>query len=179
MTRIGSRTALLPRDPQVKPPAARDLLYLAPSPDFCHLDPENGIPGTAGRRCNGKIDGKTISQENNQDNLTYKSKQFQKIVALFWNIPRNLSAGTRWLWAGVLRAGIQSGPGWGGAALFLQVFLVLLSPLPAVQEHSHHSYLQSLKGPKQDQTACAERPEQTTRQRIMNTRQDMDRQDNF
>lgn len=54
LTRIGSRTALLPRDPQVKPPAARDLLYLAPSPDFCHLDPENGIPGTAGRRCNGK-----------------------------------------------------------------------------------------------------------------------------
>ncbi|KAG8009964.1 Protein Wnt-4a, partial [Nibea albiflora] len=39
LTRIGSRTALLPRDPQVKPPAARDLLYLAPSPDFCHLDP--------------------------------------------------------------------------------------------------------------------------------------------
>lgn len=56
LTRIGSRTALLPRDPQVKPPAARDLLYLAPSPDFCHLDPENGIPGTAGRRCNGKVD---------------------------------------------------------------------------------------------------------------------------
>uniref|UniRef100_A0A8C6UTB9 Protein Wnt n=1 Tax=Neogobius melanostomus TaxID=47308 RepID=A0A8C6UTB9_9GOBI len=54
LTRIGSRTALLPRDPQVKPPAARDLLYLAPSPDFCHLDPDNGIPGTAGRRCNGK-----------------------------------------------------------------------------------------------------------------------------
>ncbi|XP_019964160.1 wingless-type MMTV integration site family, member 4b isoform X2 [Paralichthys olivaceus] len=53
LTRIGSRTALLPRDPQVKPPAARDLLYLAPSPDFCHLDPDNGIPGTAGRRCNG------------------------------------------------------------------------------------------------------------------------------
>lgn len=61
LTRIGSRTALLPRDPQVKPPAARDLLYLAPSPDFCHLDPDNGIPGTAGRRCNGK--SKTISQE--------------------------------------------------------------------------------------------------------------------
>ncbi|CAF90635.1 unnamed protein product, partial [Tetraodon nigroviridis] len=56
LTRIGSRTALLPRDAQVKPPAARDLLYLAPSPDFCHLDPENGIPGTAGRRCNGKVD---------------------------------------------------------------------------------------------------------------------------
>lgn len=54
LTRIGSRTAMLPRDPQVKPPAARDLLYLAPSPDFCHLDLENGIPGTAGRRCNGK-----------------------------------------------------------------------------------------------------------------------------
>ncbi|XP_028325607.1 wingless-type MMTV integration site family, member 4b [Gouania willdenowi] len=53
LTRIGSRTALLPRDPQVKPPAARDLVYLAPSPDFCHLDPDNGIPGTAGRRCNG------------------------------------------------------------------------------------------------------------------------------
>uniref|UniRef100_UPI0037E881CD wingless-type MMTV integration site family, member 4b n=1 Tax=Semicossyphus pulcher TaxID=241346 RepID=UPI0037E881CD len=53
LTRIGSRTALLPRDPQVKPPAARDLLYLSPSPDFCHLDPDNGIPGTAGRRCNG------------------------------------------------------------------------------------------------------------------------------
>ncbi|KAK2844751.1 hypothetical protein Q5P01_011410 [Channa striata] len=34
-------------------PAARDLVYLAPSPDFCHLDPDNGIPGTAGRRCNG------------------------------------------------------------------------------------------------------------------------------
>lgn len=64
LTRIGSRTALLPRDPQVKPPAARDLLYLAPSPDFCHLDPENGIPGTAGRRCNGKVKGKKpISQE--------------------------------------------------------------------------------------------------------------------
>lgn len=55
LTRIGSRTALLPRDLQVKPPAARDLVYLAPSPDFCHLDPDNGIPGTAGRRCNGKI----------------------------------------------------------------------------------------------------------------------------
>ncbi|TKS82239.1 Protein Wnt-4a [Collichthys lucidus] len=53
LTRVGSRTALLPRDSQVKPPAARDLLYLAPSPDFCHLDPDNGIPGTAGRRCNG------------------------------------------------------------------------------------------------------------------------------
>lgn len=54
LTRVGSRTALLPWDSQVKPPAARDLLYLAPSPDFCHLDPENGIPGTAGRRCNGE-----------------------------------------------------------------------------------------------------------------------------
>uniref|UniRef100_A0AAQ4QTS8 Protein Wnt n=1 Tax=Gasterosteus aculeatus aculeatus TaxID=481459 RepID=A0AAQ4QTS8_GASAC len=48
LTRVGSRTALLPRDPQVKPPAARDLVYLSPSPDFCHLDPDNGIPGTAG-----------------------------------------------------------------------------------------------------------------------------------
>lgn len=55
LSRIGSRTALLPRDPQVKPPAARDLVYLAVSPDFCHLDPDNGIPGTAGRRCNGEI----------------------------------------------------------------------------------------------------------------------------
>uniref|UniRef100_A0A674P116 Protein Wnt n=1 Tax=Takifugu rubripes TaxID=31033 RepID=A0A674P116_TAKRU len=62
LTRIGSRTALLPRDPQVKPPAARDLLYLAPSPDFCHLDPENGIPGTAGRRCNGKVDHEDTSR---------------------------------------------------------------------------------------------------------------------
>ncbi|CAB1333953.1 unnamed protein product [Coregonus sp. 'balchen'] len=53
LSRIGSRTALLPRDPQVKPPAARDLVYLAASPDFCRLDPDNGIPGTAGRRCNG------------------------------------------------------------------------------------------------------------------------------
>ncbi|PWA23846.1 hypothetical protein CCH79_00010934, partial [Gambusia affinis] len=53
LTRIGSRPALLPRDPYVKPPAARDLVYVAPSPDFCHLDPDNGIPGTAGRRCNG------------------------------------------------------------------------------------------------------------------------------
>ncbi|NP_001153912.1 wingless-type MMTV integration site family member 4b isoform X2 [Oryzias latipes] len=53
LTRIGSRPALLPRDPYVKPPAARDLVYLSPSPDFCHLDPDNGIPGTAGRRCNG------------------------------------------------------------------------------------------------------------------------------
>uniref|UniRef100_A0A673FPI0 Protein Wnt n=1 Tax=Sinocyclocheilus rhinocerous TaxID=307959 RepID=A0A673FPI0_9TELE len=53
LTRVGSRTALLPRDTQVKPPAARDLVYLAPSPDFCRLDPDNGIPGTAGRRCNG------------------------------------------------------------------------------------------------------------------------------
>ncbi|KTG03115.1 hypothetical protein cypCar_00017934 [Cyprinus carpio] len=53
LTRVGSRTALLPRDPQVKPPATRDLVYLAPSPDFCRLDPDNGILGTAGRRCNG------------------------------------------------------------------------------------------------------------------------------
>ncbi|KAA0703424.1 Protein Wnt-4 [Triplophysa tibetana] len=53
LTRVGSRTALLPRDPQVKPPATRDLVYLASSPDFCRLDPDNGIPGTAGRRCNG------------------------------------------------------------------------------------------------------------------------------
>ncbi|XP_072536018.1 wingless-type MMTV integration site family, member 4b [Salminus brasiliensis] len=53
LTRVGSRTALLPKDPQVKPPAARDLVYLSASPDFCRLDPENGIPGTAGRRCNG------------------------------------------------------------------------------------------------------------------------------
>ncbi|KAK1795510.1 hypothetical protein P4O66_010667 [Electrophorus voltai] len=53
LTRVGSRTALLPKDSQVKPPSARDLVYLAPSPDFCKLDPENGIPGTAGRRCNG------------------------------------------------------------------------------------------------------------------------------
>ncbi|XP_051575684.1 protein Wnt-4a-like [Myxocyprinus asiaticus] len=53
LTRVGSRTALLPRDPLVKPPATRDLVYLAPSPDFCHIDPDNGIPGTAGRRCNG------------------------------------------------------------------------------------------------------------------------------
>ncbi|KAL7887102.1 hypothetical protein AOLI_G00048230 [Acnodon oligacanthus] len=53
LSRVGSRTALLPKDPQVKPPAARDLVYLAASPDFCRLDPENGIPGTAGRRCNG------------------------------------------------------------------------------------------------------------------------------
>ncbi|XP_052000504.1 protein Wnt-4-like [Xyrauchen texanus] len=53
LTRVGSRTALLPRDPNVKPPATRDLVYLAPSPDFCRLDPDNGIPGTAGRRCNG------------------------------------------------------------------------------------------------------------------------------
>lgn len=54
LSRVGSRTALLPRDPHVKPPAARDLVYLAPSPDFCSLDPDNGIPGTAGRRCNGE-----------------------------------------------------------------------------------------------------------------------------
>ncbi|MCJ8728075.1 hypothetical protein PDJAM_G00000100 [Pangasius djambal] len=53
LTRIGSRAALLPKDPDVKPPAARDLVYLAASPDFCRLDPENGILGTAGRRCNG------------------------------------------------------------------------------------------------------------------------------
>ncbi|XP_047667199.1 wingless-type MMTV integration site family, member 4b isoform X2 [Tachysurus fulvidraco] len=53
LTRIGSRAALLPKDPDVKPPAARDLVYLATSPDFCRLDPENGILGTAGRRCNG------------------------------------------------------------------------------------------------------------------------------
>lgn len=77
LTRIGSRTALLPRDSQVKPPAARDLVYLAPSPDFCRLDPENGIPGTAGRRCNGKIP-RTTSQENNSHNPTYHSHQFRK-----------------------------------------------------------------------------------------------------
>ncbi|MBN3322772.1 WNT4A protein, partial [Atractosteus spatula] len=53
VSRVGSRRALLPRDPLVKPPSARDLLYLAPSPDFCQLEPQNGIPGTAGRRCNG------------------------------------------------------------------------------------------------------------------------------
>lgn len=77
LTRIGSRTALLPRDSQVKPPAARDLVYLAPSPDFCRLDPENGIPGTAGRRCNGKIT-RTTSQENDSHNPTYHSYQFRK-----------------------------------------------------------------------------------------------------
>ena len=54
LSRVGSRTVLLPKDSQVKPPAARDLVYLAASPDFCRLDPDNGIPGTAGRRCNGK-----------------------------------------------------------------------------------------------------------------------------
>ncbi|TSK77027.1 Protein Wnt-4 [Bagarius yarrelli] len=53
LTRIGSRAALLPKDPDVKPPAARDLVYFSASPDFCHLDPDNGILGTAGRRCNG------------------------------------------------------------------------------------------------------------------------------
>ncbi|XP_052474290.1 protein Wnt-4-like [Carassius gibelio] len=52
LTRVGSHTALIPRDPQVKPPAAQDLVYLTPSPDFCRLDPDNGIHGTARRRCN-------------------------------------------------------------------------------------------------------------------------------
>ncbi|KAA0701420.1 Protein Wnt-4 [Triplophysa tibetana] len=63
LTRVGSRTALLPRDPQVKPPATRDLVYLASSPDFCRLDPDNGIPGTAGRRCNGtsRLDQTVVS----------------------------------------------------------------------------------------------------------------------
>lgn len=71
---------------------------------------------------------------------------------VFWNTPRNIPASTRRLWAGVLWAGLQSRPGWGGAALLLQVFLVLLGPLPAVQEYSYHSHLQSVRRSKQDQT---------------------------
>lgn len=90
---------------------------------------------------------------------------------------RNFSAGTRWLWAGVLRSRVQSGPSWGGAALLLQVFLVLLGPLPAVQEHSHYSHLQSVRGPKQEPDNWAERHKQTTRQTLMNTRRDKDSTD--
>lgn len=48
----------------------------------------------------------------------------------------------------MLRTGLQSGPGGGGAALLLQVFLVLLGSLSAVQEHSDHPHLQGLNRPK-------------------------------
>lgn len=66
--------------------------------------------------------------------------------------PRDLSAGTWWLRAGVLRAWIQSRPCRGGATLLLQVFLVLLGSLSAVQEHSHHPHLQGLNQPKLEGT---------------------------
>ncbi|KAG5856268.1 hypothetical protein ANANG_G00006230 [Anguilla anguilla] len=42
LSRVGSRTALLPRDPLVKPPAARDLVYLAASRTSAASTPTTG-----------------------------------------------------------------------------------------------------------------------------------------
>lgn len=86
-----------------------------------------------------------------------------------WNAPRDVSTGARWLWAGVLRTRLQSGSSRGGAALFLQVFVVLLGPLPAVQEHGHHSHLQSVKQLKQNQDEWAE-PQHTNKKARRNVK---------
>ncbi|XP_050932015.1 wingless-type MMTV integration site family, member 4b isoform X2 [Lates calcarifer] len=178
LTRIGSRTALLPRDPQVKPPAARDLVYLAPSPDFCNLDPDNGIPGTAGRRCNGKINRKTVSEKNNRDkpNLSIKvlkvtllSSETQSQEPLGW-----LQMDASWCVAG--QDTEQAGLRWYSAAP---------ASFPgAAQSAASSARTQSLFTPAEcktspDKTKTTEQkdPEQTTRQTLLNTRWNKDNTD--
>lgn len=50
--RIGSKSVLVPRNPEYKPYTKYDLVYLNGSPDFCNADPSTGSLGTQGRFCN-------------------------------------------------------------------------------------------------------------------------------
>ncbi|XP_078509073.1 protein Wnt-4-like [Lissotriton helveticus] len=50
--KVATRKLLVPKSAHFKPYTMQDLIYLSPSPDFCHQDPRNGVPGTTGRRCN-------------------------------------------------------------------------------------------------------------------------------
>ncbi|CAH3151539.1 unnamed protein product [Porites evermanni] len=50
--RIGSKSVLVPRNPEYKPYTKYDLVYLNGSPDFCSADPSTGSLGTQGRFCN-------------------------------------------------------------------------------------------------------------------------------
>ncbi|XP_065163036.1 protein Wnt-1 isoform X1 [Atheta coriaria] len=43
---------LKPHNPDHKPPSAKDLVYMEPSPGFCEKNPKLGIQGTHGRQCN-------------------------------------------------------------------------------------------------------------------------------
>ncbi|CAM9941826.1 unnamed protein product [Lampetra fluviatilis] len=52
LRKIGTRRQLVPRNAQFKPHTDEDLVYVAPSPDFCDADPKAGVAGTAGRECN-------------------------------------------------------------------------------------------------------------------------------
>ncbi|KAJ8371371.1 hypothetical protein SKAU_G00113990 [Synaphobranchus kaupii] len=50
--KVGSSRALVAKNSQFKPHTDEDLVYLDPSLDFCERDPQSGVLGTAGRRCN-------------------------------------------------------------------------------------------------------------------------------
>jgi len=49
---IGSRMALVPKNPTYKPHTIADLVYIDRSPDFCSANPNTGSLGTQGRFCN-------------------------------------------------------------------------------------------------------------------------------
>ena len=48
----GTRTQLVPLNPQFKPHTEQDLVYMESSPDFCEPDAKLGSLGTHGRVCN-------------------------------------------------------------------------------------------------------------------------------
>lgn len=52
LTRVGARSALLPRDKKLKPLTNQDLAYLKDSPTYCDENKKQGSLGTTGRYCN-------------------------------------------------------------------------------------------------------------------------------
>ena len=50
--RVGSRHRLMPTRARFKPHTARELVYLASSPNFCEVNVRAGSLGTRDRRCN-------------------------------------------------------------------------------------------------------------------------------